>query len=106
MGTCSPVNGARRLSVFFRGSFDSEPLHKDKKEDRYRAVRQAGLLTTIPVLLVVSPLVGFFIGRFLDGKLHTDPILTILFLILGFIAGARQIAAVLKVANKDPNKKD
>jgi len=67
-------------------------------------MRQVGLLTTIPVLLAVSPLIGFFMGRFLDGKLNTDPIFTIVFLILGFVAGARQTARVIKLAGKEQKR--
>jgi F0F1-type ATP synthase assembly protein I len=84
----------------------ADSLQNKKKEDRYKGIRQVGLLTTIPILLTVSPLIGFFIGRFLDGKLHTDPIFTIIFLVLGFIAGARQVARVLKIANKEYDKED
>jgi ATP synthase protein I len=79
----------------------SESLRQDNGNNRYKAVRQAGLLTTIPVLLTVAPLIGFFIGRYLDGKLHTEPWLTIIFLVLGFVAAARQIASIIKAANKD-----
>lgn len=67
-------------------------------------MRQIGLLTTIPLLLAVSPLIGYFMGRFLDGKLHTEPVISIVFLILGFIAGARQVANVVRKANADYNK--
>jgi ATP synthase protein I len=80
-------------------------LQQKNKDDRYKAVRQAGLLSTIPVLLTVSPLVGFFMGRFIDGKLGTDPIFTIVFLVFGFVAGARQIARIIKLSNKELNKK-
>lgn len=69
-------------------------------------MRQAGLLSTIPILLTVTPLVGFFIGRFLDGRLHTDPVFTIVFLILGFIAGAQQIARVVKLANRETTRNE
>jgi ATP synthase protein I len=68
-------------------------------------MRQVGLLTTIPFLLAVSPIIGFFIGRFLDKKFNTDPILSIVFLIFGFVAGARQVASVIRKASKD-NKKN
>ncbi|MBI4719874.1 MAG: AtpZ/AtpI family protein [Chitinivibrionia bacterium] len=80
---------------------------KNKKEDdRYWMMRQVGLLTTIPLLLAVSPLIGFFMGRFLDRKLHTEPALSIVFLIIGFVAGARQVANVVRKADADYKKKD
>jgi F0F1-type ATP synthase assembly protein I len=57
------------------------------------------LLATIPFLLAVPPIAGLFIGRFLDEKFNTDPILTIVLLILGFIAGAKETANVVRKAN-------
>jgi ATP synthase protein I len=79
-------------------------LQKKDEEDRYWAIRQVGLLTTIPVLLTVPPIAGFLIGHFLDRKLNTDPILSIVFLVLGFVAGARQVARVVKLASRDVSK--
>ena len=81
-------------------------MQKKSKDDRYLAMRRAGLLTTVPVLLAASPIIGFFIGRFLDGKFGTDPLLTYLFLILGFVAGAVQVAKMARLANREPGKKD
>lgn len=68
-------------------------------------MRQAGLLTTIPILLAVSPIIGFLIGRFLDKKLGTEPVLGLIFLVLGFIAGGIQTARVIRIANRDANDK-
>jgi F0F1-type ATP synthase assembly protein I len=81
-------------------------LQKRNEEDRYQAIRQAGLLTTIPVLLTVPPIAGFLAGRYLDRKLNTDPIIGIALLVLGFVAGARQVARVVKLASKDVSKND
>lgn len=69
-----------------------------KRDERSRYLRQSGLLATIPFLLAVPPIAGLLIGRFLDKKFNTDPILTIILLILGFVAGARETASVIKRA--------
>jgi F0F1-type ATP synthase assembly protein I len=79
-------------------------LHKRDAEDRYSAIRQAGLLTTIPVLLAASPIIGFLIGRFIDRKLNTEPVFGIVFLVFGFIAGAVQVTRVVRLAGKDVHK--
>ena len=76
-------------------------LQQKKKEDRYQALRQAGLLTTIPPMLVAAPLIGFFIGRFLDRRFGTDAVMSIIFLIFGFIAAGVQIAKIVKIANRE-----
>lgn len=55
------------------------------------AMRTAGLLLAIPTLLIVSPLAGFFLGDQLDRWFGTAPWLTMIFLVLGFVAGGRQV---------------
>lgn len=81
-------------------------MQKKNEDERYEAIRRAGLLTTVPVLLAVSPIIGFYIGRLLDRWLGTEPALSIVFLVLGFAAGGVQVAKLVKLANRDPKKKD
>jgi F0F1-type ATP synthase assembly protein I len=50
----------------------------------------AGLLLAIPTLLIVSPVVGFLIGDWLDRRAGTAPWLAIVGLGLGFAAGGRE----------------
>jgi F0F1-type ATP synthase assembly protein I len=79
-------------------------LQKKNGEDLYWAIRQAGLLTTVPVLLAVSPIVGLLIGRWIDGKLGTDPVFSVVLLIAGFIAAAKQVIRLVKLAGKSRTK--
>ena len=53
-------------------------------------LRTAGLLLSIPTLLIVSPLVGFFVGSWLDWRLTTAPWLGIAGLAVGFAAAGRE----------------
>jgi len=71
----------------------------DTKKDQYNRARQVGLLTTIPFLMAGPPIAGLLIGRYLDKRFDVYPVLTIIFLLLGFVAGVREIALVLKKAN-------
>lgn len=63
-------------------------------------LRQLGLLGTIPILLAVGPVIGFFIGRWLDGIMGTEPYLLIIFLIIGFIAAGKEVYRIIKRAEK------
>jgi F0F1-type ATP synthase assembly protein I len=65
-------------------------MAKRPEEDAYSALRSAGLLLSIPTLLIVSPLAGFFLGVGLDRWLHTRPWLSIVGLALGFVAAGRE----------------
>lgn len=54
-------------------------------------VRSAAMLLAIPSLLIISPLVGFFLGDFGDRRFHTSPWLALSGLLLGFVAAGRQV---------------
>jgi ATP synthase protein I len=78
------------------------PESRRPKKGRKRSdYRQLGLLGTIPILIAVGPVVGFFIGRWLDEKLGTEPFLLVLFLIFGFVAAGREIYGIIKRAEED-----
>lgn len=66
------------------------------REDRYRALGQVGQLVTIPMLLLVSPLIGLFIGRFLDRRFQTPDVFMYIFLTLGFVAGGREVYRMVR----------
>ena len=54
------------------------------------------MLLTIPTLLLVAPLVGFFMGKAGDRWLKTTPWLSFAGLVLGFIAAGREIWAIIR----------
>lgn len=60
--------------------------------------------STVGIQLVLSTFVGFGMGYFIDKFLGTFPWLTVIFLILGIVAGFREL---LRVAGRDngSNKK-
>ena len=59
-------------------------------------LRGAAMLVAIPSLLIISPLVGFFLGDLGDKRFHTSPWLAIVGLILGFVAGAREVWSIYR----------
>jgi len=61
------------------------------KGERARWVRSVGVVSTLGITLVVSTLVGFVIGHYLDRWLGTSPWLTIVFLLFGIASGFVQI---------------
>ena len=65
--------------------------------------RQLMQASTIGINLVLSTFVGLAIGYGLDSLFHTSPWLTIIFLILGIIAGFREL---LRIANRQDNGSD
>ena len=77
------------------------PKSKKPGKGAGKYIRQVGLLGTVPILLAVGPVVGFLIGRWLDGKFGTEPYLMIVFLIFGFVASGKEVWKIIKQAEKD-----
>lgn len=66
-------------------------------EESRSALRSAGLLMFIPTLLVVAPLVGFFLGRLAERWFRiAAPWGAFVGLILGFFAAGHEIWAILR----------
>jgi F0F1-type ATP synthase assembly protein I len=80
------------------------PLPEEKPKPG--ALRSAGLLLAIPTLLIVSPMVGFFVGNWLDGRFRTAPWLAIVGLAIGFAAGGRETAQIYRrYVNEEEGKR-
>jgi F0F1-type ATP synthase assembly protein I len=77
------------------------------KDPKYKGLRSAGLLLAIPTLLIVSPLVGFFLGNWLDRWIKTAPIFSIVGLVLGFAAAGRETYLIYRraVAEEENNER-
>jgi ATP synthase protein I len=61
-----------------------------EEKDR-KLIRMLGVLSTVGITLVAATVIGLFIGLKLDKVFGTSPWLTALFLILGLIAGFRNL---------------
>ncbi len=59
-------------------------------------LRQLGKVSLIGIEMVVSTFVGLAIGVYLDGKFDTNPWLTLIFLIVGIVAGFRNVFREVK----------
>ena len=64
----------------------------------FRTVGRAGAVGTE---LVVATLIGFFGGRWLDGKLGTEPWLALVGLLLGVAAGSKTLFQMARKAQRE-----
>ena len=76
----------------------------EKKDAYYTQVKQLGILTTIPILLLVGPAIGYFLGSWVDRKANSYPWFTGIFVFLGFVAAGREIFRFLRQISKDDER--
>lgn len=70
--------------------------------DKYSGYRQLAIATLIPVILVVAPLIGYYGGGWVDGKLGTGNVFRIIGLALGFASAGKEIYSLIKGSTRKP----
>lgn len=71
-------------------------------KDKFSGYRQLAIATMIPVILVVAPLIGYYFGGWVDGKLGTGSVFQIIGLALGFAAAGKEIYNLIKRSSGKP----
>lgn len=66
------------------------------KDDLGQIMKALGLLTYIGILMVVSIGIGYFLGAWLDSRFNTEPVISIIGLIIGVGAGFYSVYQVVK----------
>jgi F0F1-type ATP synthase assembly protein I len=80
-------------------------LPKSDRDEFYKLIRQLGMLTFIPMVLLSGPLAGFLLGKWLDFQFKAGQWLIILFVVLGFLAAARESFRIIqRVSREDKDK--
>jgi len=70
----------------------------DDPADKYKRFRQLGMLSAIPMILAAAPLIGYFLGRWIDRRFGTEPLFMLIALGLGLAAGVRQTILIVRKA--------
>ena len=65
------------------------------EDENSKRVRMVGVFVTLPFVLAVPPVIGWLIGSWIDNYLDTSNFFMFLFIILGFVAGAREFYRIL-----------
>ncbi len=64
-------------------------------------MKQFGIFLTLPFVLAIPPVIGWLVGRFADQHFHTKPYFMYGFILLGFIAGFREMYRIAKRYGQD-----
>lgn len=71
------------------------------KNETKKQIRLVGLASTIGMSVVFSIFIGLAIGYWLDSKFGTLPLFSLVFLVMGVIAGFRNYYRFMKRQEKD-----
>jgi F0F1-type ATP synthase assembly protein I len=71
-----------------------------EEKDR-KLIRMLGVLSTVGLTMVFATVIGLFVGLKLDAWFGTAPWLTALFLLIGIIAGFRNLFVYVKRSQDD-----
>jgi len=74
---------------------------KEKKSDFYVRIRQVGILTSVPFLLAGGPVMGYFIGDWIDGKFGCDPYGKAVLMLLGLAGAGREVFRMIREILKE-----
>ena len=76
-------------------------MEKKPQGKKWKEFRRAGMLAAIPALLAIGPILGWFVGDFLDRKLSTEPWLAYIGILVGFVAAGREVYHLAKRAGEE-----
>lgn len=70
------------------------------KQDTRRSLRELAYYSSIGLSVSFAIFIGLGVGVYLDRRFETSPWCTLIFLLLGIIAGFRNIALAVRKARK------
>ena len=70
-----------------------------KKENK-KLAKELVYFSTLGLQVVFAIVIGYFLGKYLDGKFSSSPWLTYIFLVFGIIAGFKNIGLAIKRVEK------
>lgn len=68
---------------------------------RVLMIRQIGVFVMVPFIMAVPPIIGWFLGSWLDRLLGTHPFLAAFMLLCGLAAGFREVYRIVKRFGND-----
>ena len=70
------------------------------KKDTKRALRELAYYSSLGLSVSLAIFIGLAVGVYLDRRFDTVPWCTLIFLVLGIVAGFRNIAITIRKARK------
>ena len=71
------------------------------QEETRKYIKLLALVSTMGISMVLAIVIAIAIGYYLDKWFQTSPLFFLIFMILGIVAGFRNIYIIMKRAEKD-----
>lgn len=79
-----------------------EPRRKEAPMNQ--GMRAMALASTIGLSLVLPPVLGYFAGRWLDGRFGTEPVISMIGLVVGIVLGFVEMVHILQQIEREERK--
>lgn len=79
-----------------------EPHRKEAPINQ--GMRAMALASTIGLSLVIPPVLGYFAGRWLDGQFGTEPVISMIGLVVGIVLGFVEMVHILHQIEREERK--
>ncbi len=74
------------------------------REDLYKRIKIAGMISYIPIILATSSLAGFFLGDYLQKKFNLPFYFMVICAVVGIALGIRESVRIIRLVLKIDKK--
>jgi ATP synthase protein I len=71
------------------------------QEDTRKYIKLMASVSTMGISMVLALVIAIIVGYYLDKWFHTSPVFFLIFMVLGIVAGFRNIYVIMKRTEKD-----
>lgn len=71
-----------------------------RKEELYKTVKIAGMVSYLPFILAACPIAGYFAGEFLQRKFSLPGYTAVIITVISFVAGVLEAIKVIKKVSR------
>ena len=71
------------------------------QEETRKYIKLLAMVSTMGISMVLALVIGIIVGYYLDKWFQTSPVFFLIFMVLGIVAGFRNIYVIMKRTEKD-----
>jgi hypothetical protein len=76
-----------------------------KKQEFYKRIKIAGMISFIPVILAAGPLAGFFLGSYLEKQFGFGSYISLISIAMGIVASVTEVIRIIRSVSRIEEKK-